>query len=66
MSVTSTCSGRFGVSKSCDNNHTLDAKVAVAVLRRLRKRQLRWVNQQLDEILADSTIAKDGSFTKNL
>jgi hypothetical protein len=40
--------------------------VAVAVLRRLRKRQLRWVNQQLDEILADSTIAKDGSFTKNL
>jgi Flp pilus assembly protein TadB len=40
--------------------------VAIAVLRRLRKRQLRRVNQQLDEILADSTIAKDGSFTKNL
>ncbi len=39
--------------------------VAIAVLRRLRKRQLRRVNQQLDEILADSTIAKDGSFTKN-
>jgi len=40
--------------------------VAVTVLHRLRKRQLRRVNQQLDEILADSTIAKDGSFTKNL
>lgn len=40
--------------------------VAVALLHRLRKRQLRRVNQQLDEILADSTIAKDGSFSKNL
>ncbi len=40
--------------------------VAVALLRRLRKRQLRRVNQQLDEILADSTVLKDGSFTKSL
>jgi len=40
--------------------------VAVALLYRLRKRQLRRVNQLLDEILADSAIAKDGSFTKNL
>jgi hypothetical protein len=40
--------------------------VAVALLHRLRKRQLRRVNQQLDEILADSTIAKDGRFTKSL
>lgn len=28
MSVTSTCSGRFGVSKSSDNNRVLDAKVS--------------------------------------
>lgn len=28
MSVDSTCSGRFNVSKSHDNNHTLDAKVS--------------------------------------
>jgi hypothetical protein len=40
--------------------------VAVALLRRLRKRQLRRVNQQLDEILADSTVPKDGSFTQSL
>jgi hypothetical protein len=39
---------------------------AVALLHRLRKRQLRRVNRQLDEILADSTIAKDGRFTKRL
>jgi hypothetical protein len=28
VSVDSTCSGRFSVSKSYDNNHTLDAKVS--------------------------------------
>jgi hypothetical protein len=39
---------------------------ALALLRRLRKRQLRRVNRQLDEILADSAIAKDGRFTKSL
>ncbi len=40
--------------------------VAAALLYRFRKRQLRRVNQQLDEILADSPIAKDGHFTKSL
>jgi uncharacterized membrane protein YgaE (UPF0421/DUF939 family) len=40
--------------------------MAVAFLYRLRKRQLRRVNQQLDEILADSTITRDSGFTKNL
>jgi hypothetical protein len=40
--------------------------VAVVLLHRLRKRLLRRVNQQLDEIFADSTIAGDGSFIKNL
>ena len=39
--------------------------VAVTLVHRSRKRQLRRVNQQLDEILADSTTAKDVSFTKN-
>ena len=39
--------------------------VAVTLLHRLRKHLLRRVNQQLDEILAGSTIAEDGSFTKN-
>jgi len=32
--------------------------VAVTLLYRLRKRQLRRVNQQLDEILAERTIEK--------
>lgn len=40
--------------------------VAVVLLYRVRKRLLRRVNQQLDEILAESTIAGDGSFTKKM
>ena len=40
--------------------------VAIVLLLRLRKRLLRRVNQQLDEIVADSTFVGDGSYTKNL
>jgi hypothetical protein len=39
--------------------------VAVTLLRRLRKRQLTRVNQQLDEILADCIKNRDGDFTQN-
>ena len=39
--------------------------VATTLLHRLRKRLLRRVNQQLDAILADSTIAKESNLTKN-
>jgi hypothetical protein len=40
--------------------------VALALLYRLRKRQLRRINQQLDEILAGSTAPTDGCVTKSL